>query len=112
MGYRKPKKGFDWNPLMKLERNSPCICDSGKKYKKCCLPHMPAILPIETINKLFVEKTACPSQATGATKNTPPANTAEVTEGKRKLEVVRSYLSSTIVKKLSALTTPSKNPTP
>lgn len=23
---------------MKLGRNSKCPCDSGKKYKKCCLP--------------------------------------------------------------------------
>lgn len=24
-------------PLHKVGRNSPCICGSGKKYKKCCL---------------------------------------------------------------------------
>jgi len=22
---------------MKIERNAPCPCNSGKKYKKCCL---------------------------------------------------------------------------
>jgi hypothetical protein len=32
------KPGFHWNPLKKLPRNGPCICQSGKKYKKCCLP--------------------------------------------------------------------------
>ncbi|WP_145192947.1 SEC-C metal-binding domain-containing protein [Gimesia chilikensis] len=24
----------------KPKRNAPCICGSGKKYKKCCLPHI------------------------------------------------------------------------
>lgn len=23
----------------KLQRNDPCSCGSGKKYKKCCLKH-------------------------------------------------------------------------
>lgn len=22
---------------MKIDRNDPCLCGSGKKYKKCCL---------------------------------------------------------------------------
>lgn len=26
------------HPPMKLKRNDPCHCASGKKYKKCCLP--------------------------------------------------------------------------
>lgn len=48
-----PKPGFGWNPLRKLDRNGPCVCDSGKKYKKCCLPKMPDVLPAETIAKLW-----------------------------------------------------------
>jgi len=24
--------------MVKISRNAPCICGSGKKYKKCCLP--------------------------------------------------------------------------
>jgi len=28
---------FDSNRIKKLGRNDPCICGSGKKYKKCCL---------------------------------------------------------------------------
>ncbi len=27
-------------PTAKIGRNDPCPCDSGKKYKKCCLPDM------------------------------------------------------------------------
>lgn len=29
--------------MAKIERNAPCPCGSGKKYKKCCLPllHQP-----------------------------------------------------------------------
>jgi hypothetical protein len=26
----------------KIGRNDPCPCRSGKKYKKCCLPHQPS----------------------------------------------------------------------
>lgn len=30
------------NPCLKFPRNGVCpICDSGRKYKKCCLPRMP-----------------------------------------------------------------------
>lgn len=49
---RIPAPGFTWNPLLKLERNGPCICGSGKKYKKCCLPAMPSFLPQQTVKDL------------------------------------------------------------
>ena len=26
------------NPLLKWPRNFNCVCGSGKKFKKCCLP--------------------------------------------------------------------------
>jgi uncharacterized protein YecA (UPF0149 family) len=40
-----PDKPFDFNQTniidmktrKKVGRNNPCSCDSGKKYKKCCL---------------------------------------------------------------------------
>lgn len=32
------------NPLMKFPRNMNCPCDSGKKFKKCCLPWMPRVI--------------------------------------------------------------------
>lgn len=34
MRWRGDEVQFD---LVKLGRNEPCPCDSGKKYKKCCL---------------------------------------------------------------------------
>jgi SEC-C motif domain protein len=30
---------------MKISSNSPCLCHSGEKYKKCCLPYHKGILP-------------------------------------------------------------------
>lgn len=42
-----PAKGFAWNPLIKIERNRPCPCGSGKKFKLCHLPEMPRIIPEE-----------------------------------------------------------------
>ena len=41
-----PKQGFDWNPLQKMvQRNDPCICGSGKKWKKCCMDRITEIIP-------------------------------------------------------------------
>lgn len=31
------KDGFAWNPLKSYPRNAPCVCRSGKKFKKCCM---------------------------------------------------------------------------
>lgn len=42
-----PLPGFAWNPLFKLPRNRPCPCQSGRKFKACCLPRLPKAVPIE-----------------------------------------------------------------
>ena len=43
-------------PPTKLRRNDPCLCGSGKKYKKCCLNNQKIendnLLKQESINKL------------------------------------------------------------
>lgn len=31
------ERGFYSDKKMKIERNDPCSCNSGKKYKKCCM---------------------------------------------------------------------------
>ncbi len=36
---------------MKVGRNAPCPCGSGKKYKYCCRDRIEAIKRIEFINK-------------------------------------------------------------
>ena len=36
-GYGKYKKWLKDNPIKKIGRNAPCPCQSGKKYKKCCI---------------------------------------------------------------------------
>ena len=41
----KPQQGFAWNPYVKYPRNELCYCQSGKKYKKCCLLTEPMIIP-------------------------------------------------------------------
>lgn len=40
----KPMKGFTWNPLRTLPRNSLCPCLSGQKFKKCCLNKLPLVV--------------------------------------------------------------------
>jgi hypothetical protein len=40
-----PMPGFQWNPLLTLPRNRPCPCLSGKKFKVCCIGHLPKVVP-------------------------------------------------------------------
>jgi tetratricopeptide (TPR) repeat protein len=42
----RPDHGFRPLPLPKLERNNPCACGSGRKYKQCCA-RMEGELPSE-----------------------------------------------------------------
>ncbi|MEW6037049.1 MAG: SEC-C domain-containing protein [Pseudomonadota bacterium] len=39
----RPDNHFRPRPLPKPERNQPCICGSGRKYKQCCGPIAPAL---------------------------------------------------------------------
>jgi uncharacterized protein YecA (UPF0149 family) len=52
VGY-KPKRGHDWNPMLKYPRNEACYCGSGVKAKKCCLLHQTL-----AVNSEFAEKAA------------------------------------------------------
>lgn len=36
--------GLEWSPAPS-ERNSPCPCGSGRKYKRCCQEHGRAVVP-------------------------------------------------------------------
>lgn len=31
---------FDYEAISRIGRNAPCLCGSGKKFKKCCLPKL------------------------------------------------------------------------
>lgn len=45
----RPSAGYDYNPLLKMvERNDPCICGSGKKWKKCCMDKIPQLVDDNT----------------------------------------------------------------
>jgi len=35
------KNGAIWNPVRKWPRNALCPCESGVKFKKCCLEKIP-----------------------------------------------------------------------
>lgn len=40
-----PKEGYAWNPLFRMmERNEPCLCGSGNKWKRCCMPKQPRVV--------------------------------------------------------------------
>lgn len=55
----KPKPGFAFNPLKTaVGRNDPCICLSGLKFKKCCLPTLPEIVTIEVGEQISKELTS------------------------------------------------------
>jgi hypothetical protein len=48
---KKPAKGYAPNPLLAKGRNDPCLCGSGQKWKRCCLPHMPLYIPDEEVEQ-------------------------------------------------------------
>ena len=45
-----PRPTSHWRalPLPKIERNDPCYCGSGKKYKQCCAPFSSMRVPFES----------------------------------------------------------------
>jgi len=52
MDFYSPPKGYGYNPLMKHDRNGPCVCGSDKKYKKCCLPIMVDYVPLKVLENM------------------------------------------------------------
>lgn len=52
-------KGFTRNPLLTLERNRKCPCQSGLKFKRCCLNRISRIVP-EMQAKVIKEQMAMP----------------------------------------------------
>ncbi|PVE42500.1 UPF0149 family protein [Limnohabitans planktonicus] len=60
--------------LPKLERNAPCHCGSGRKFKQCCaeFEHMPFPLEPESLQVLALEA-ASPEWLTGDKLNEVPA---------------------------------------
>jgi hypothetical protein len=43
---------MDWNPLLKYERNFPCFCGSGIKFKKCCMRKLTICIPLDLAAKM------------------------------------------------------------
>lgn len=55
MGYQA-LKGYRYNPMLRVGRNTICpFCKSGKKFKKCCLPKAPPVLTVKAAREM--EKT-------------------------------------------------------
>jgi len=38
---RKPAPGYTWNPILRIARNTRCLCGSGEKFKVCCYDYVP-----------------------------------------------------------------------
>lgn len=50
------KPGFVYNPFNKWPRNKPCpVCESGKKFKKCCMNQVHRAVP-EKLGRQLQEK--------------------------------------------------------
>lgn len=54
--------GFRVRPLPKPERNHPCYCGSGQKYKHCCLPTESHGSPLDGVNMLRYVLDLCPKR--------------------------------------------------
>lgn len=44
-------------PVKKIGRNEPCVCGSGKKYKKCCLPIADSAPPKQVLGGRYLYST-------------------------------------------------------
>lgn len=52
-GFRvREEKRMTKNPLLEWPRNYNCVCGSGKKFKKCCLPQLSSVITIEDAMKI------------------------------------------------------------
>lgn len=41
----KAKDGYAFNPIFRhMERNEPCLCGSGRKWKACCMRTQPRVV--------------------------------------------------------------------
>lgn len=47
-----PKPGMAWNPLTSFPKNSPCVCGSKIKFKKCHGPRIMTAVPIEVAEEI------------------------------------------------------------
>lgn len=47
-----PSKGCAWNPVQKYPRNEKCPCNSGKKFKKCCMEKIAPCIKTEIANQM------------------------------------------------------------
>jgi hypothetical protein len=43
----KPAPGLTWNPLRTLDPNRKCPCQSGIKFKKCCLDKLAPVVTVK-----------------------------------------------------------------
>lgn len=44
--------GYSWNPLLKLEPNRKCPCQSGLRFKKCCRDKLQRAVPKKQAEQL------------------------------------------------------------
>ena len=47
-----PKPGMAWNPLTSFPKNSPCVCGSRIKFKKCHGVRLMKSVPIAVANEI------------------------------------------------------------
>jgi hypothetical protein len=55
----KPVDGMTYNPLLRIPRNSPCPCMSGKKFKACCISRLAPIVSLADA-KIYKEQMSKP----------------------------------------------------
>lgn len=48
----KPSPGYAYNPALTWGRNKPCLCKSGKKFKRCCLYKIARVILLTEAKKI------------------------------------------------------------
>lgn len=77
-----PARGWRTHPKLEAQRNDPCFCDSGQKYKHCCQAHesLPALLPPESALAMVVDSMGAASQEKILKGDIPPHAMAHLAE--------------------------------
>jgi len=61
-----PKEGYAWNPVFQhMERNELCLCNSGQKWKKCCMKTQPRVVSQNVADHMILKIEAMKARNVG-----------------------------------------------
>jgi tetratricopeptide (TPR) repeat protein len=77
-----PTRGWRTHPKLEAQRNDPCYCGSGKKYKHCCQSYeaLPSLIPPDAALAIVVDSMGADAQSRILSGEIPPHAMAHLAE--------------------------------